>query len=280
MTNREDEKQIHHYLSHEAVDIELVPLKNDSIIEDFGIDEFSTSRSKNIIISTGGWQLWQATIIAWISMVFAIISAASIGPIFKFMGQHAIRPCLASSWRCQTQLIFLIPLAFCEYWYDPVNNQVDWFVKKPDLRYSVITHVCFAGLSWAGNLLFWVIGLQYTSTFMASVISCSYPVLLVFWLQVYGIRVSWLEVIGVWVAFVGMIVSCLPDALYNTTNNALHIELKYELLGYGLCLLASACEVVILMDRLKTKQYVPLMQVIINYKKHTQTIFKKLFLFF
>ena len=62
--------------------------------------------------------------------------------------------------------IFLVPLGILEavLLHRSGVAPVDWLGKKPNLRYPVIVHVLIAGVAWAGNVLFWVIGLQYTST--------------------------------------------------------------------------------------------------------------------
>ena len=204
-------------------------------------------------------QSWKDLIMAWLSVSLALIAGASIGPVFKYMSQQGIRPCLSASWRCQCMSIFLGPLALAEAFYDK-KNKVDWFMKKPDLPFPVIVHILFSGLAWAGNLLSWIVGLQYTTTFMASVLACSHPLLLVVWLRLSGTPISSLEYIGVVVSFSGMVVSCLQDLLHPSHREGLKIDFHHQLLGYFFCLMAAVFEVIVLFNRIKTKKYVPLMQ--------------------
>lgn len=105
-------------------------------------------------------------------------------------------------------------------------------------------------------------GLQYTTTFKASLIASSHPILLVFLLRFKGVRVSYLEWIGVIVAFCGMALSTssqffgpTPAATAEQTK-----EHRYELLGFYLCFQAATFEVLVLFNRIATKKYVPLMQ--------------------
>lgn len=204
---------------------------------------------------------WKGFILAWVSVILAVLAGASIGPAFKYMSQHGIRSCLSASWRCQCMLIFLLPIAIFEAWSDK-KKRVDWFAKKPDLKYPVIVHVFFSGLAWAGNLLTWIVGLQYTSTFKASLIACSHPLMLALWLLIRGDKVSWFGLFGILVAFAGLIISNLPD-LFNDNGQAedgTKLSWMEQALGIILCLIAAACEVVVLFNRIATQKYVPLMQ--------------------
>lgn len=92
-----------------------------------------------------------AKLLGWSAMFLAMMSGASIGPMFKYLENHSIAPLMAASWRCQCMLIFLIPLAFVESKFNPTQ----WFEVKPGLKYPVIVYIIIAGVSWAGNLLSW-----------------------------------------------------------------------------------------------------------------------------
>ena len=203
---------------------------------------------------------WRDLIIAWLACGLALFAGASVGPVFKYMAQHGIRPCLSASWRCQCMSLVLAPLALGEVLYDK-KNKVDWFVKKADLRFSVLVHVIFSGLAWSANLLCWIVALQYTTSFMASVIACSHPILLVIWLRITGTSITWYEYNGVLIAFAGMIISCLQD-IFESSEKSLDItsNISHQFLGYFLCFLAAIGEVFVIFNRLKTKKYVPLMQ--------------------
>ncbi len=213
---------------------------------------------------------------AWASVFLAMIAASSIGPVFKYMARHGIPPCLSASWRCQCMTIFLIPLAIAEVYLDPVKNSVDWFGYKPDLRYPVIVHVIISGVAWAGNLLSWILALQYTTTYKASVLTCSHPILLTIYMKCVNMPVSMLEQVGVLVSFSGLLLSSYQEVMGESTSTATtssldptaidhesapHTDHVHELIGILLCFLASACEVLVLFNRITTKKYVPLMQV-------------------
>ena len=164
-----------------------------------------------------------------------------------------------------------------EYYFDPIHNAVDWFGRKPDLLFPVIVHVGIAGLAWGSNLLAWIVALQYTSSFKASVFNNAHPIMLTIYLRCRNLPVSRLEYIGVFVSFLGLLVSSgqemvgssSPDTTpsapidpNNIDHQALpHVDRMHELLGIGLCLFAAAGEVLVMVNRMVTKKYVPLMQV-------------------
>lgn len=200
---------------------------------------------------------WLHLIIAGIALLSSLVAGSSIGPVFRYLTSQGIRPCLAASWRCQCMSIFLAPVALAETYMDP-RNKVEWFQKKPDLSYPVIVHVIFSGLSWSGLMLFWIVGMQYTSTFLAAILATSDPILLVIILRLQGTEVSRLEMIGVAVAFCGMIISCLHDLKEQDTT--VEVGMVHQLIGYLLCLLASLSETMVIFNRIATKKYVSLWQ--------------------
>jgi hypothetical protein len=169
----------------------------------------SGKETKNMFRS--GKKSWKEIVLAWLSVALALIAGASVGPIFRYMQNHGIRPCLSASWRCQCMIIILLPLAIIEVYMDVKKNKVDWFETKPDLPYPVIVHVIFSGMAWSMNLLSWIIGLQYTTIFLASVIACSHPILLAVCMRIIGVEITWMEIGGVMISFSGMVLSCLHD---------------------------------------------------------------------
>lgn len=215
---------------------------------------------------------------AWGSLVLAIIAGSSIGPVFKFMAHHGIPPCLSASWRCQCMSVFLIPLSIIEVYFDPVKNSVDWMGYKPDLQFPVVVHVVISGVAWAGNLLLWILALQYTTTFRASVLTSSHPIMLTIVMRFQNMPVSLMEYLGVFVSFLGLIITSAQELLgHNAASpaesidptqfdhqSAPHPDQEHEILGVVLCFAAAACEVLLLFSRMTTKKYVPLMQVSIN----------------
>lgn len=195
----------------------------------------------------------------WFCMVLAVIAGASVGPVFKYMMAEGISPLISASWRNQTMVLALLPFACYEAWSKP-ENRVEWWSFKPDLPFPVIVHVLISGISWSSNLLFWIVGLQYVSTFKASIVSSSHPVLLVLALRMKGHAVSWAEWLGVLIAFGGMFLSEYKTS--GTVENAIdEVPFHLQLFGYSLCFLSAAGEVVTILNRIKTRQYVPLLQV-------------------
>lgn len=210
-------------------------------------------------------------ILVWLSMAAAIFAGASVGPIFRFIMRRGVTPCLAAAWRCQSMVVVLAPIAIFEA-CSKRENRVDWFGFKPDLPFPVIFHVIISGMAWAANLLFWIVGLQYISTYKASIIATSHPILVVLSMRLSGHAVSWAEWGGVFIAFFGMFLSNLSE--FTTRNAHAHpyspdshlspgeeiIPIHLQILGFFLCFLSAAGEVVVIFNRIKTRKYVPLMQ--------------------
>lgn len=220
----------------------------------------------------------------WLSMVLAIIAGASIGPVFRYMMSFGITPLLAASWRCQAMVLCLIPTAIWEI-YSKNAKPIDWFGKQPDLPFPVIVHLFVASLGWSFSLLFWIVGLRYISTFKASILATCHPILLVFWMRCNGKVVSYAEWIGVFIAFFGVFISNLSQLLKelhgssnsstssntsglipvgeggNATEALEAMPWHYQLLGILFCLLAAFGEVIVIVNRMKTRKYVPLFQV-------------------
>lgn len=255
--------------------------------------------SKAFVQNLDGCTKIRESFLGWISLILAQVSSASIGPVFKYMTQHGVRVCLSASWRCQAMSIFLIPLAIFESCSSPANK-VDWLANKPQLSYPVVVHLLISGLAWSASLLCWIIALQYTTTFKASVLCSIYPLLLVAWMKIKGISVSKLEGVGVLISFIGLLLSSLPALFYdinrgshdkidrlsniylnssdsNYQNRSIiynqdsmneinvgyspqHFDARHELLGITLCLFTSFCEAVIIFNRIAIRPYVPLMQ--------------------
>lgn len=175
------------------------------------------------------------------------------GPMFKYMKYNGIQPLLAVIWRGQCMILFLVPLALIEF---RRGNVVEWTARKAGLKYPLFVHVLFAGLGWTGNLLFWILGLMHTSTVRASMFASSYPLMLVVYLHFNGVVVSRVEWIGVLAAIIGIIIltgSTVSD------SNELYLPLD-RIYGDGLCLLSAVCETLVIVNRQKTRAYVPLMQ--------------------
>jgi drug/metabolite transporter (DMT)-like permease len=236
---------------------EAVTMKSMEIVSDANVETLNSTETQ----ITEQEQSWRDFLLAWFCMIVAIFAGASIPPVFKYLTKSGIRPCLAASWRCQCMTLILAPMALIESYSDK-KYKVDWFAKKPDLPFPVIVHVLFSGLAWGGNLTMWIVGMQYTTAFMASIINSSYPIMLVISLKLTGTLVSGMEMIGVGISVGGMVISCLQDVLENShgTMEGPPISTGFQLMGYLLCLGAAGCDVAILFNRIKTQKYVPLFQ--------------------
>jgi drug/metabolite transporter (DMT)-like permease len=256
-----EDRETHMDQRHGISKISVLEVEQSSSIDIDGTE------SAKVETQRSAFDRWRSFILAWVSVILAVLAGASIGPAFKYMSHHGIRSCLSASWRCQCMLIFLLPIAVFEAISDK-NKRVDWFARKPDLKYPVIVHVLFSGLAWSGNLLSWIVGLQYTSTFKASLIACSHPLMLALWLLIRGDKVSWFGLFGILVSFGGLVLSNLPDLINDNNEQAedgTKLRWDQQALGIFLCLIAAACEVVVLFNRIVTQKYVPLMQVNCQY---------------
>jgi drug/metabolite transporter (DMT)-like permease len=174
--------------------------------------------------------------------------------MFKYMRNNSIPMLLSASWRCQCMSIFLIPFAIIEYMYLPVKERTEWFSYKPDLQFPVVVHIILAGIFWSVNLESWVYGLQFTTTVRASVFASCHPLMLVVVLSLLGQKVASLEWGGVAVVICGLCL-CSGRGFFDSSGSRMMV------VGDGLCLVAAMAEVLTLLNRSKTKQYVPLMQV-------------------
>jgi len=206
--------------------------------------------------------------LAWASMILAVMSGSAIGPAFKWFEQHDIHETLAASWRCQVMAIILIPIACIEARY--FSHPWNWLTwdRKADLKYPVVWYVLAAGLAWSLNLLCWIIGLEYTTTVRASIFSGMHPLMLVFYMYCSGKSISCYEWVGVFLSFVGLLFIALfsEGLLYKAVLGSSHrggkttIANDQSWVGDLLCLVAAAAEVVVIVNRDRTKQYVPVVQ--------------------
>eukprot|EP01040_Poterioochromonas_malhamensis_P009902 gene9902-10759_t len=202
----------------------------------------------------------------WISMILALIAGASIGPAFRYIMVHNVPPILGVVWRSQTMILTLLPFAVIERFANK-DNQVTFTSYKPDLPYPLFVHMFIAGTFWAGGLLLWVLGLRFISTYKASVIATCHPILLVVFLRLTGKEVSMYEWVGVFVAFSGVLVSNFSnfiegDSAEDPTMAAdmSKVPIHLQMVGFFLCILAAASEVGVIINRIKTRKYVPLLQ--------------------
>eukprot|EP01038_Epipyxis_sp_PR26KG_P013335 gene13335-17884_t len=220
----------------------------------------SNSNDKSMVANSKSNFCAFERVLAWSSMAMAILFGASIGPIFKYMESHGIAPCRSAAWRNQTMSLTLAPIALIEAIRINKREKVEYFSTKSDLYCCVLGHIIFAGIAWAISLNAWIIGLYFTTTFRASLIASSHPLILVIVLRLRGVQVSYLEVIGVITSLLGIFLVGLPTFFDEETPSNPNYDSRYELLGYLLCFIAAGAEVVIMLNRIVTKKYVPLMQ--------------------
>src|SRR3569623_2067189 len=121
-------------------------------------------------------------------MFLAILSGASIGPVFKYMETQHIHPLQAAAWRCTCMSIWLTPFAVIEALKSSPEMRMTWFTKYPDLPFPVYVLVLFAGIVWAGNLLTWISGLQFTTTVRAALFCNLHPLIMVVVLYLAGMK--------------------------------------------------------------------------------------------
>ena len=205
-------------------------------------------------------------LLAWLCLVLAVLSGSAIGPTFKWFQQHNIHELLAASWRCQVMALILIPLALVEARY---RNPREWLTleRKPEHKYSLPVYILVAGAAWAVNLVCWIVGLEYTTTVRASIFAGMHPLMLLMYYYWTGKKVSLYEWVGVTVSFCGLvfIVVFSDGLLYKAVLGSSHRvrggggdpEGDQAWIGDLLCLLASAAEVVVIVNRDATKGHVP-----------------------
>jgi drug/metabolite transporter (DMT)-like permease len=156
-------------------------------------------------------------------------------------------------------VIFLVPLGILEWIVLPRADAVDWMGKKPDLPFPIFVHVLFAGFAWGGNVVLWVVALQYTSTVHASLITSTQPMILSIYYQCIGQPVSGLEWLGIFVCSLGIGIASMTK-MVSSQGSESAASYQAELWGDILCLLSAFFEVFILINRQKVKPYCPLLQ--------------------
>jgi drug/metabolite transporter (DMT)-like permease len=206
------------------------------------------------VISAG----FVSTILAWGSIVMAVLSGSTIGPIFKYVEEQGVGAVMAASWRNQAMLIFLSPLAFAESVYEQHNKkpQVSIFSTPLELRYPLLVYVVLDGLAWAMGSSAWVVALQYTTTMRASVFASLSPIILALYQYFVGVQVTAYEWVGVIGAVLGICV-IVSDGLFDVQGPAT----ANMVLGDAICVCASFAFSFEVINRRNTSAYVPLFKV-------------------
>lgn len=211
---------------------------------------------------------------AWLAMLMAVIAASTLGPAFKLFMSHGLSPAIICSWRGFGMCVFLIPLAWLLEWQKG-SPPIGWSEVHPGMKYPLWVHLFFAGLGWAGSLMFWIEGLRLTTTVHASVLATTYPLMLVVVLSLGGVPISILEKVGVITAMVGLVITSFAAAppsiivqLIGMSGGVSSIsswaslstvdDARLYLLGDTLCLMSAVCETAVILNRQQTRVYVPL----------------------
>lgn len=194
----------------------------------------------------------------WIAMILAILSGAGSGPMFKYMEDSGIKPALAASWRCQCMSVFLIPLAVIEMMKK--REYIMFLERRANLQYQIYVHVLIAGFAWSATLLFWINGLEFTTTVRASLVVNLHPLLLVIYLYFCGNSIQLYDWVGVILSISGVAIIG-ANKLFDTNNDEEPSRGWSELFGVGLLFIAATSEFIVILNRKQIKKYVPLMQV-------------------
>jgi drug/metabolite transporter (DMT)-like permease len=178
-----------------------------------------------------------------------------IGPMFKYMEQHGVRPCLAVSWRCQCMCIFLIPILI----YQHRNNaipRISWLGRHEDLKYPFIVYIIVDCFAWSANVITWCFGVKYTTTVRASLFANTHPLMLVVVMYLTGHNVHFMEWFGVFVIMTGIFYS-FGSQLHNGSNS----ELPSTWYGDSLCLVSAFADMLLVLIRSKTTKHMTTLQV-------------------
>jgi drug/metabolite transporter (DMT)-like permease len=98
---------------------------------------------------------------------------------------------------------------------------------------------------------------MYTTTVRAAMFATLYPLMLVFYFRYTGVSLSRVEWVGVMIAVGGIIVATM---LSSSNSNDIGLKPTMTIFGDSLCLLSAVCETLVILNRQKTLQHVPLMQ--------------------
>lgn len=199
------------------------------------------------------------TILGWVSLCLAVLSGASIGPMFRYMTTHGIPSVLAASWRCQCMCVCLFPLMLIERKFLKQDYAASWLDKLPGMKFPLYIYILISGGTWAGNLILWILSLNYTTIVRASLYVNMHPLILVIVMYLSGGEISKLEFIGVLCAIVGILVSG-SDGIKEIMQGASNSSQARALFGDAMCFVGAFMEVIIVLTRQKIKRYVPLMQ--------------------
>ncbi|KAF0852337.1 mitochondrial RhaT domain-containing protein [Andalucia godoyi] len=149
---------------------------------------------------------------AWMSLGIAVFAMSAVGPAFKYLESRGLAPLLASAWRTQTMILFLIPCVSGEFLY------LKWSAKRNVFRElllypTAVACTCAGGVLWGLSLALWVSSLLFTTTVRASMFSSLYPALIVIVYRYRGVNVSKGEICGVSISVSGVVLSMTEEFL-------------------------------------------------------------------
>jgi len=164
-------------------------------------------------------------LIAWFALITGLLTVCTVGPGFKKLGLMGVSISLRPCWRSQITLLILAIPTFFELKH-----------LNPESRRKLITREnlwLFVGTSsmWSISMIVWLRSLDYTSIPRASLLTNSYPIILVIWYKIRKIPLSFGEIGGTLVGFAGVGLT-LAGGIGSSIGNK-------ELIGDGLCIFVA-----------------------------------------
>lgn len=126
---------------------------------------------------------WKSKKLAWVLLMVANVTFASIGPTFIMFERAAnAGPLTIAAWRNQLILCFLLPLLLWENRRITSQERMSWWTvdgrRSRYTKYYPVFCIVGAALGWATNLACWVVSLKFTTTVRASIFVNTHPFLL------------------------------------------------------------------------------------------------------
>ncbi len=73
--------------------------------------------------------------LAWFSLIISVLTMSAVGPTFVYVQRLGVAPLLASNWRCQCMLLFLVVPAAVELWgFTPKEERWKWLKRESGSR--------------------------------------------------------------------------------------------------------------------------------------------------
>lgn len=158
------------------------------------------------------------------------------------MQNKGVTPLLSACWRCQCMIFFLLLPAALEIRRTPIEERRLWFKKKAGEKWHIGWYIFGVSCCWAWSLALWVTSLRYTTTVRASLFGSLYPLVLVVYSRVTGVKVSKGEALGVVLAFGGVAITLIPGGSSSSSSDqgSSTKESGKEFLGDAMNMVGSA----------------------------------------